>query len=141
MREIVYQFNSRGTYETADSTSFADETQCKLVAEPHDFSFSIGGEVLRKTSLEGCEAVVLREGGVVFCTLGGNELGRADACGQTFAQVRMEWKPGFVTVLFGSVETVDYYPNCDGEHDRWGTEWVSRRTVTLDWENRSVKVD
>ena len=141
MKEIIYRFHSRGTYEASDSTSFADETHYKLVAEPHDFSLAIGGEVLRKTSFEGCEVTVSREGGVVFCTLGGKELGRADACGQAFAQVRLEWKPGTVTVLFGSVETVDYYPNCDGEHDRWGTEWVTRRSVTLDWEKGSVKVD
>jgi len=139
MKEVTYQFNSRGTYVTTDCTSFEKETQLRLIVQPHDFSLAIGGEVLRATSFEGCETVVSHCGEVVFYDLQGNVLGQADACERTFAQVRLEWKQGEVAVLFGCEQTVDYYPNCDGEHDRWGTEWVTQRTVVLDLEHHLVK--
>ncbi len=140
MREIIYQFDNRGTYLTADSTSFAGETHLKLIAKPHDFSLAVGGEVLRSTSFEGCTVIVSCDGEAVFCDREGSELGRADKCERQFEQVRLEWKQGLVSVLFGRMETVDYYPNCDGEHDRWGTEWVTQRAVTLNTENRLVEI-
>ena len=140
MREIVYQFNSRGTYETADSTLFGGEDQLRLVATPHAFSLAIGNEVLRDTSFGGCAVTVSRDGEVIFCDTDGNELGRAEKGDCTYQHARLAWKQDRLSVLFGCYETVDHYPDCDGEHDRWSTRWVTEREGTLKLCDGTVSV-
>lgn len=141
MREILYKYNNRGLYETEQSTSFAGENQLKLIVEPHDFSIAIGGEVLRNTSFDGCEAVVSNEGEAVFYDNKGNVIGKADKTDKCYREIRLIWEQGFITVQFGQTDEVDYYPNCDGEHDRWGTEWVSKRSVKLNLNNNSLEIE
>lgn len=141
MREIIYKYDNRGLYQTDDNTSFAGDSHIKIIVEPHDFSIAIGGEVLRSTSYDGGMVIVSCEGEVVFCDNEDNIIGRADKSEDCYAEVRLEWKQDFLSIQFGRIDTVDYYPNCDGEYDRWGKEWVTQRSVTLNLKNNSVEAE
>lgn len=131
MRDIVYKYDTLGQYITADSTVFGEDKQLKLVALPHDFSIAVGGEVLRHSSFDGGAVVVSQNGEAVFYDNAGSEIARADKTDSTFRQVKLLWKKDALTVEFGCVETVDNYPNCDGEYDRWSERWNAGRTVAL----------
>lgn len=141
MREILYKYNTLGLYQTEDDTAFGGEEQLKIVVEPHDFSLAIGDEVLRNTAYDGGAVVVSRDGGVVFYDAAGAVIAEAEKGDTCYEQVHLGWKPDCLTVEFGQVQTVDYYPNCDGEHDRWGEEWVAHHTVALDLKDGSVKAE
>ena len=43
----------------------------------------------------------------------------------------LDWKQSEISVQFGSEQTIDNYPHCDGEHDRWSTKWVAEHEVKL----------
>ena len=131
MREIHYCFNSLGLYETKDST-FLDQPQLKIMMDPHKFSIAIGGEVLRSSSCKGYQVEVSRKGAVTFYDQESNRIAGTEETDRTFEKVLLSWKQGSVCIEFGKVEEVDYYPNCDGEFDRWGTTWCPERKVTLD---------
>ena len=141
MREIIYRYANRGMYYTEDRTVFGEDTQLKLVVEPHAFSLAVDGQLLRSSEFAGASVLVSCEGEALFCDREGNELAHAPKGADTYREVRLVWEQGFVSVQFGYMATVDYYPNCDGESDRWGQEWVCERMVTLDWENRSLQVE
>ncbi len=138
MREIIYKYNSGGSYQTEQNTSFADDSHVKLMVEPHEFSIAVGGEVLRSTSFSGCTAVVSREGEVVFYDHENNIIGREGESGGCYKEVRLIWKQDVITIQLGHIKVIDHYPNCDGEHDRWSEKWVAQRTVTLDLKSNSV---
>lgn len=140
MKEIRYKYNNSGLYVTADDTIFDTEYQMKIVVEPHDFSIAIGGEVLRSSTCGGCSAIVSCEGEVEFYDREDNLLAKVEKGDRTYAQMRLVWKQDLITVEFGRVETVDYYPNCDGEYDRYGKQWVTARSVTLNETNHCVEV-
>lgn len=141
MREILYKFDARGVYLTADGCAFGDDTQLKLVAEPHDFSLAVGGEVLRQTAFGGCSVVVSREGEAVFYDADGSEIARADKGDGCYKEARLNWESGRVSVEFGQVKYIDNYPNCDGEHDRWDEVWKVLRRVTLNLDDGSARVE
>ena len=117
MREIIYKYNHLGSYQTEQDTNFAGDAELQLTVEPHNFSITVGDEVLRQTSFDGCRIVVSHN-----------------------AAVQMTWQQDVIAVQFGRTETIDYYPNCDGEYDRWGKEWIVERTVTLHEKDHSVEI-
>lgn len=140
MKEILYKYSTRGLYYTEDGAFFDGEDSAKITAEPHEFSIGIGEEVLRSTSFEGCTVFVTAKGGAEFYDAKGNLLGRAEEGAEEYKGVLFGWTPEELSLNFGQVEEVDYYPNCDGEFDRWGHEWVSYRSVFLNLSDRSVSI-
>lgn len=140
MKEVLYKYSNRGIYLTEDDTSFGEDFQIKIVAEPHYFSLAISGDILRNTSFGVCTAVVSCDGEVVFYDNDNNIICHAEKGEGCYKKIDFKWKQESISILFGHIETVDYYPNCDGESDRWGTEWVTERTVTLNLEDNSIQV-
>ena len=130
MKEIRYTYNTLGAYTTAQDTAFGGEESLMLVVEPHDFSLTVGGDTLRRTACDGYRVAVTRRGDVEFAAADGTPISAVDGDGD-YAAVQLKWTADTLTVEFGHTETVDHYPNCDGEHDRWSTRWVAERTVTL----------
>ena len=126
---------------TKQETNFANDAQLKLIVEPHYFSISVSGEILRKTSFSGCVAEVSCYGEVIFYSNEGNIIGKADKTEDTYKEVRIIWRQGLITIDFGYIAVVDYYPNCDGEYDHFGKEWVTKRSVTLSLINNSVEAE
>ena len=138
MREIIYQFNTLGSYETQENTVFGKETYLKLIVEPHDFSIAVGGEVLRKSSCKGYQIEVSRKAAIVCRDMEGTEIFREEEQERDYREVRLRWKGGFISLQFGEVEYIDNYPNCDGEHDRWDERWQTKYEVTLDEGTNTV---
>ncbi len=140
MREVFYKYTNRGMYVTEDNTSFGEDTQLKIVIEPHQFSLAISGEIIRDTSFAGGSVVVSNEGEASFYNNEGNLIAKADKGEVNYKKIIAEWKQGYLFILFGSIVTVDNYPNCDGESDRWSEEWVTERSVILNLDDNSVQV-
>ncbi len=140
MREIVYQYDRRGSYQTEADTAFGEDTHLKLVAKPHEFTLTVQGETLRSTAFEGCSAVVSCNGEVTFFEADGCEIGKVHATEACFVRAILCWKEGMAAVQFGRTITVDHYPNCDGESDRWSEKWVVEREVTLDTQTKKIEV-
>ncbi len=140
MRDILYKYNTSGMYTTEDNTAFAGDSHLKLIVEPHEFSIAIGKEVLRSSSFSGCVVVASCDGEVVFYDKENNIFARADKSEKNYEKVLLKWKQNLITIQFGHIEEVDYYPNCDGEHDRWGEEWITQRSVTLNLKDNSIEV-
>lgn len=128
-REILYKFNTLGTYETTDDTNFKDESHLKLIIEPHDFSVAIGGEILRKFSCLRYSVLVSNKGQAVFYDSEDNILYTTQESDRDFVKVILKWSQDLITIQFGYICTVDNYPNCDGESDRWTTKWVVDREI------------
>lgn len=141
MRQIRYKFNNSGRYITGDDTVFGSDDALTLTVEPHDFSIAIGSEVLRESSCGGYEIEVFRDGETAFYDAAHALLARTDKGTGSYRQVKLVWKQDILTLQFGRVATVDYYPNCDGEHDRWGKEWETQRAVTLNLQDNSLTVE
>ncbi len=140
MREIVYKYETRGMYTTDSDTSFNADKELKLIAKPHNFSMKIGEEVLRSTSFGGIVAVVSNDGAVVFYDNDNCEIAKVEKGDSVYKKVELKWNEEFVAIEFGSVVTVDYYPNCDGESDRYGEEWSVQRAVKLNLKDNSIQV-
>ncbi len=140
MKEIIYKYNNRGLYQTEQDTSFNEYTYIKITVEPHQFSMAIGNEVLRSTSFDGCIAIVSCEGEVTFYDNKNNIIAKTDKSERCFEKVNLKWETNMISIQFGHISTVDYYPNCDGEFDRWGQEWVTEREVTLNFKNNSIEI-
>lgn len=140
MREIIYKYSSLGAYFTEDNTDFGGESQLKIVIEPHDFSISVGDEVLRSSSLSGYTAVVSCDGEAVFYNNENEIIAKADKSEKRYKSIRVNWKGDLILLEFGYVSVVDYYPNCDGESDRWGEEWVAEHTVLLNIKANALHI-
>ena len=141
MRKILYKFHNSGMYATEDDTVFGSSDTLVLTVEPHEFSIAVGGEVLRSSCCGGYEIEATREGKTAFSAADGTPLARTEKGEGSYQQVRLVWNPAYLQVQFGQIQTVDYYPHCDGEYDRWGKEWVSQRTVTLNLTDNSLEVE
>jgi len=140
MKEIVCTFDARGCYLADKRAVFGEETHIKFIVKPHSFDLKIAGETIRSSSCAGYLVEVSHTGEVVFCDYEGNTLAKANAAPATFVEAKLLWSPDALSVDFGHVETVDYYPHCDGEHDRWGEEWITERSVSLSPENHAVEI-
>ena len=140
MREIIYTYNTLGTYETTDSTYFKNDSQIKLIIEPHDFSLKLGDETLRKTSCAGYYILVSNNGALTFYDDCNNVLDTAEKTAKTYTKVILKWSKGSITLQFGHIEEVDNYPNCDGESDRWSTEWITEYQVTFNTVTNKIEI-
>lgn len=141
MREVLYKYDNLGAYTTGSDTTFGDDSHLKIIVEPHDFSIAVAGEVLRSTSCKGYIIVAYDNGETVFCDNEGNVVARAEKGEKCYKEVILNWKQDILSVEFGYTDVIDYYPNCDGEYDRWEKKWVAQRTVTLNAKNNSVEVN
>lgn len=140
MKEIRYTYQALGGYQTHDNTKFVSNEPMKLILEPHSFSLTLSGEVLRSSSFEGCSMIVFPAGGVVFYDHNNTEIAKADDGNKSYPEARVEWKPEQLSVQFGAVEEIDNYPNCDGESDRYDYKWVNYRTVSLESATNTVTI-
>ncbi len=140
MREILYKYNNRGLYQTDDNSRFGNDDKLRIVVEPHSFSLTVGGELLRKTFFEGCAIDVSNNGEAVFYDNNNQIIGKAVKSDASYEKVLFSWEEKSLVVMFGKTVLVDYYPNCDGEYDRWGEEWKTERTITMKLEDNSIDV-
>ena len=140
MREVFYKYSTLGKYYTEDSGVFQTDDRLQIVVEPHDFSIAIGNEILRKNSSQGYRIAVSRQGEVILRDWEGNELCSVSGQNQNFTEVRFHWRQSDISVQFGKTVTVDNYPNCDGEHDRWSEEWQVEYEVKFDEETKKAKI-
>lgn len=142
MKEIVYTFDNRGCYLPDKTETFEKETLLRLVIKPHKFELRVSDEVLRSSSCEGYVIEASCKGGVSFYDKDNKLLAMAeDNQSEEFAQIKFSWKQEQLSVEFGCKVTVDYYPNCDGESDRWGEEWVTKRAVLLNLKTNAVEIE
>lgn len=139
MKEIVFTFDNRGGYVPNAPIAFETETALRLIVKPHEFELKLSGEVLRRSSCSGYILDVSQNGAVRVYDYENNLLAAAEATSADYAQVTFSWSETCLSLSFGRVETVDYYPNCDGEHDRWGTEWVSQYDLRFDPATNTIE--
>lgn len=132
MKTITYTFSARGDYQPDAPAVFGEQTHLKLIVTPHDFELKLSGDVLRKSSCDGYQIVVSRQGEACFYDAGGELIARAAPTDAQYPQVVLTWAQHALKLSFGQWVTVDYYPNCDGESDRWGSKWESQKEVSLD---------
>lgn len=139
MKEILYTFQTRGGYLPDTPAVFGEETQLRLTVAPHEFELKLSGQVLRSSSFRGCGIEVSSAGAVCFRDSENVLLARLPETGRKFAEVRLIWSQDRLSLEFGQEETVDNYPNCDGEYDRWSEKWVAEYTVNLNLANHSLE--
>lgn len=131
MKEVVYTFDSRGCYLPDKKAVFGTDTHIRLIIKPHDFELKISDEILRSSSCKGYIIEVSCTGDAHFYDYENNLLEKASGTEKKFAEVRFAWRQDLLQLDFGHMETVDNYPNCDGEYDRWSEEWVAEYGVNL----------
>ena len=141
MKELVYNFERNGYYLSNGSTkaSFGDDTNMRLKIEPIEYEIKVGGDVLNTASCKGYLINVCNNGEVEFCDYSGVSVAKKQATENVFDEIKFEWSPNKICVDFGSTEEVDYYPNCDGEHDRYGIKWNSKYKVTLKTDTNVIE--
>lgn len=140
MKEVVYTFDSRGCYLPDKKAAFENESHIRLVIKPHDFELKISDEILRSSSCKGYVIEVSRTGDTHFYDYENNLLVTASGTEKEFAEVRFSWQQDLLTLDFGHMETVDNYPNCDGEYDRWSEKWVPEYGVNLNTATSPAEV-
>ncbi len=131
MKQILYTFHIRGGYEPDQTTEFGSETKLKLIVEPHTYEMRISNEVISSSSCKGYSIEVSRNGEVKFYDSENQLLTSVAQTEKEYAEIRLKWKQDQLVLCFGRLQTVDYYPHCDGEYDRWGSEWVTEYAVRL----------
>lgn len=63
----------------------------------------------------------------------------AESCGrEVYEEISCHVEGTTIRLHFPICEWVDYYPNCDGEHDRWGTRMIGSYILTFDRETNTV---
>lgn len=132
MKEVIYTFDNRGCYLPDKKAVFEADTHMRLIINPHEFELKISDDVLRKSSCDGYVIEVSRKGEVCFYDNERNLLDTVTETQKEFVQVEFLWKQNQLCLNFGHTATVDYYPDCDGEYDRWGTEWISEYEIIFD---------
>lgn len=140
MKEIIYSFYNRGCYLPDKSETFSDDNVLKLIVKPHEFELKISEDVLRSSACKGYIIEISNKGKVSFYDYENNLIATVDETQTEYSQFRFSWNQNQLCVDYGCVQTVDYYPNCDGEHDRWGSEWVSEYKVTLDTNSEKAEI-
>lgn len=139
MRKIIYEYHNRGMYVTSDDTCFGDDKQVEILVNPHDFSISVSGKVLRSTSCDGYKIIVSNQGKTAFYNNEGDLVGQAEESNKSYEEVRVFFEDNTLSVQFGFVDVIDHYPNCDGEHDRYSHRWTPERKIKLNLNDNSLK--
>lgn len=140
MKEVIYTFNNRGCYMPDKAVTFEKESHIRLIIEPHEFELKISDEIIRSSSCKGYIIEASHKGEVFFYDYEKNLLAKANETQMQFEEIRFSWEQNILSLDFGRIETVDYYPNCDGEYDRWGKKWVTQHLVTLETKNNSIVI-
>ncbi len=70
-------------------------------------------------------------GNAVFSDIEGNELlkGKANGKGRNFSKIYVSIKDAEICVRFPIIETIDHYPNCDGEYDRYSERIIDNINI------------
>lgn len=133
MKEFTYRFQRDGYYldSMGNQGDFAGQAQVRLLVEPCQYEMSIGGQVLTAVSCSGYKIDITNRGGAQFYDLQGRLLAEIPQTETEYAGFRLTWSKTALTVCFGQIETVDHYPNCDGESDRWEEKWVTYHKAEL----------
>lgn len=80
---------------------------------------------------EGVTLVADAHGNAVFTDEDGNEIKKDKALSdRLFGSIYCSVKDDAICVRFPVTETVDHYPNCDGEYDRYSVKIVDNIIVT-----------
>lgn len=142
MKEYLYQFDRYDYFldSMKKGDGFGGEEKVCLILAPYDYELKLSGEILNKASGKGYRAEITKGGavslfeeeGTLLCQIGEGE-GR-------YAEFRVEKKEKKILILFGHTETVDHYPNCDGESDRYSIKWIAERGVQFDPETLLLSV-
>ncbi len=142
MKEFVYRFFRYGYFLDGQKSSapFGQETAALLVIEPQEYELKISGETLRKASCTGYRIEITNKGAARFCDYQNNLLAELAETQKEFREFDFQWSENRLRVCFGHMETVDNYPNCDGEYDRWSTRWVKEYEVALDTATNQTEV-
>lgn len=117
MKEYVYGC-VRGIYcmENLEcSAAFGENEQVKLIIKPDAIEYIIELTVKGGARFYDCKMNLLFEAA------------ETEEAYEEFYFSMMNNKPN---IFFGYTETIDYYPHCDGEHDRWGSKYVKERIVS-----------
>lgn len=131
MKEYIYSFKGGNYYpDTADSPAvFGEEERVRLIIEPCEYEIKLSGEILNKFSCKGYKAEISDKGAVNLYDYGNKLIASFDETGEKYREFRFEMKDGAFVISFGHTETVDNYPNCDGEYDRWSTRWIAEHKI------------
>ncbi|MBP3685434.1 MAG: hypothetical protein J6J21_00205 [Clostridia bacterium] len=131
MKEIKVTYDRRGVYLPNEPIAFDGETALEFVVEEHRFELKLSGEVLRKAICPGYRFVVGADGSVRASDAQGTLLAKTDGDGRSFSAVCISGGTGGFVFSFGQTVTVDHYPNCDGESDRYSTTFEGSREVVF----------
>ncbi len=70
-------------------------------------------------------------GAATFARPDGTEIKKVKAeADRLFGSIYCSVKEGVITVTFPVTETIDHYPNCDGEYDRYSKKIIDNILVT-----------
>lgn len=73
-----------------------------------------------------------KDGNAVFLTADGKEIKREKAeSDRYFSTIFCKTYEGVVSVRFPICETIDHYPDCDGEYDRYSERIIENIIFTL----------
>ncbi len=141
MKELVFTFYRYGYFMNSlkATDAFRDESHLRLIIKPAEYELKVSGDVLTKASCKGYIIEISHKGEVCFYDYENKLLARSDETEKQFKEFGFQWSADVLTVSFGHEETVDNYPNCDGEYDRWSTEWVTDYQVELNIATNTVK--
>lgn len=135
MQEFVC-FYQHGYYYFKDNLktriSLGDETMVRVIVKPHQYELKLSGEVLNSSACNGYRIDVSSKGGASFYDFEGNFIAKTDDTDCEYKEIGLALKGSVFSLLFGHNETVDNYPHCDGEHDRWDTVWITDHKIELD---------
>ncbi len=140
MKEFVYSFYRYGYFleNSKSNAAFDDEKTVKLIIKPTEYELKISDEVLKKASCKGYIIEITNKGAVRFCDVDNTLIAELNGADTEFKEFNFEWFEDKLRVCFGQTETVDNYPNCDGEYDRWSTTWVGGYEAVLYTENNTA---
>ncbi len=134
MKEYTYSFQHDNYYLSSlkKTESFGNEANVKLIIAPHEYEIKISDEVLKSSSCRGYIIEISSKGAASYFDNDGLLICKSEETQNDFREFGVEWKQGILILRFGHTETVDNYPNCDGEYDRWDTRWVAEYEIKID---------
>ena len=127
MKEYVFTYQYDGYYleNGGNTVTFGEDDRVCLVVTPHQYEIQVGDRVVRSSSCDAYRIEVNHFGGACFYDSDGKTVASFEEEESTYPQCQLRFTSETLGVAFGHTETVDNYPHCDGEHDRWDTRWVT----------------